>query len=454
MISVLFIFNSKGDVLMSKMFKEGVKRNVSDVFRIQVINAAARAPSGTTSTQARDVRLPVLTLGSTSFLYIRSGSLWFVAVTRSNQDSLVILEFLFTWISLLKQLTKSGTLSEENIVANFSTIYEMLDEMLEFGYPTNMDPSHLTSVVPGLSGVRFDNDAGSHSKSGKTSADTKATNTQMDHSDDAHVVSWREPGIKYRRNEIFLNVDEKIHVLMDAKGESLRSYIDGAITMKTHLSGMPVCRFGFSDNKYHNDLGTTLDDFKFHNCVDLPKYDSEQVIRFVPPDGTFQLMTYHVASSFNLPFRVVPQITELDDKLMFKIRLRSTYGPKMAATGVLLRIPTPNGVTKNSISCSNGNAKFNPEENVVNWRFNKFYGDLEQVLTVDLDFPLNGFNLPDQPGHNLAWAKPPITLDFTMEMFNASGFAVKFLKVVEKSNYRTIKWVKYTTQSGSYDIRL
>lgn len=40
-------------------------------------------------------------------------------------------------------------------------------------------------------------------------------------------------------------------------------------------------------------------------------------------------------------------------------------------------------------------------------------------------------------------------------MFTASGLIVRFLKVFEKSNYHSIKWVRYLTKaSGSYQIRV
>lgn len=38
-------------------------------------------------------------------------------------------------------------------------------------------------------------------------------------------------------------------------------------------------------------------------------------------------------------------------------------------------------------------------------------------------------------------------------MFTASGLVVRFLKVFEKSGYDSIKWVRYMTKAGSYEIR-
>lgn len=40
-------------------------------------------------------------------------------------------------------------------------------------------------------------------------------------------------------------------------------------------------------------------------------------------------------------------------------------------------------------------------------------------------------------------------------MFTSSGLTVRFLKVFEKSNYHSIKWVRYLTKaSGTYQIRV
>lgn len=440
-MNALFIFNSKGDVLMSKFYREGVKRNVSDVFRIQVINSASRSRTG--STAGKDLRLPVLTLGSTSFLYIRSGYLWVVAVTRSNQDALLVFEFLFNLVDLLKLAFASPlalALAEENITNNFTAIFDILDELAEFGFPTNLEPSYLTSVVPSLAGLKISDDGG------KKSLGDKKSKPSLDSVYDPNSISWREAGIKYRKNEIFLNVDEKVHALLNSRGEIVQSNIDGAIVMKSHLSGMPVCRFGFSNESVLDNLldAITLDDFKFHKCVELDKYDADQVIRFVPPDGTFQLMTYHIASTASLPFHLHSSVKTNGDKVSLKVRLRSTFSSKLSATNVVIKVPLPNGVTRSSITSSNGKAKIVPEDEAVQWKLSRFYGDAEHDLTIDLGVDRLDFG----------WSKPSITMDFTLEMYSASGLAVNFLKVTEKSNYRTVKWVKYTTQSGSYEIRL
>lgn len=54
-----------------------------------------------------------------------------------------------------------------------------------------------------------------------------------------------------------------------------------------------------------------------------------------------------------------------------------------------------------------------------------------------------------------AWSRPPISIDFQVLMFTASGLLVRFLKVFEKTNYNSVKWVRYLTRAnGSYLIRI
>ncbi len=42
-----------------------------------------------------------------------------------------------------------------------------------------------------------------------------------------------------------------------------------------------------------------MDDLKFHQCVDMNKFQNERVIEFTPPDGSFELMTYRLNTQVN-----------------------------------------------------------------------------------------------------------------------------------------------------------
>jgi AP-2 complex subunit mu-1 len=51
------------------------------------------------------------------------------------------------------------------------------------------------------------------------------------------AVGHRREGIKYKKNEVFLDIIESINLLMSAKGTVLRSDVMGKVMMKCFLSG-------------------------------------------------------------------------------------------------------------------------------------------------------------------------------------------------------------------------
>ena len=55
---------------------------------------------------------------------------------------------------------------------------------------------------------------------------------------------------------------------------------------------------------------------------------------------------------------------------------------------------------------------------------------------------------------DLATHPTPDAPSVQVPMFAASGLHVRFLKVFEKSNYQTIKWVRYITKAGQYQHRI
>jgi AP-3 complex subunit mu len=39
-----------------------------------------------------------------------------------------------------------------------------------------------------------------------------------------------------------------------------------------------------------------LDDVSFHPCVRFKRWESERILSFIPPDGNFRLLAYHVSA--------------------------------------------------------------------------------------------------------------------------------------------------------------
>jgi len=273
------------------------------------------------------------------------------------------------------------------------------------------------------------------------------------------AVDWRQQGHKYRKNEVFIDALEAVNLLMSNKGAVLRSDVSGKIIMKTYLSGMPECKFGMNDklvmekeakntsNRRRHGSGIAIDDVSFHRCVQLKQFDADRTISFTPPDGEFELMKYRITQNVQLPFRVIPVVSEHGrSRVEYEVQVKGTFSPKLFATHVILKIPTPKNAAKCVFNPSLGKAKYNPGQNAIIWKIKKFPGDGSYVLKGEVRMVAS---VEDKQ-----WSRPPITMEFQVPMFTASGLHVRFMKVFEKSNYETVKWVRYMTRAGQYQIRI
>ncbi|XP_039044776.1 AP-1 complex subunit mu-2-like [Hibiscus syriacus] len=89
-----------------------------------------------------------------------------------------------------------------------------------------------------------------------------------------------------------------MNVLLNSNGQIIRSDVVGELKMRTYLSGMPECKLGLNDRVLLEAQGRTtkgkttdLEDIKFHQRVRLARFENDRTISFIPPDGSFDLMT-------------------------------------------------------------------------------------------------------------------------------------------------------------------
>ena len=74
-----------------------------------------------------------LIIAVSQYLYIRHSNLYLLALTKRNTNAAEILLFLHKIVEVFTEYFK--VLEEESIRDNFVIIYELLDEMMDFGYP-------------------------------------------------------------------------------------------------------------------------------------------------------------------------------------------------------------------------------------------------------------------------------------------------------------------------------
>ncbi|KAL2863444.1 AP-2 complex subunit mu [Aspergillus lucknowensis] len=449
MLSGILIFNQKGENLIFRAFRNDCRPRLADIFRIQVISNP-------------QVRSPILTLGSTTFSHVKHENIYLVAVTKSNANAALIFEFLYRLVLLGKSYF--GKFDEEAVKNNFVLIYELLDEILDFGYPQNTETDTLKMYIT-TEGV-------------KSAIANNPTDSSRITQQATGALSWRRADVKYRKNEAFVDVIEDVNLLMSATGTVLRADVNGQIVMRAYLSGTPECKFGLNDRLLldndaagpggstrggslgggENKMGVgsaktraaagsvTLEDCQFHQCVKLGRFDADRIISFVPPDGEFELMRYRATENVNLPFKVHPIVREIGTtKVEYSVAIKANYSSKLFATNVIIRIPTPLNTAKTTERTSQGRAKYEPEHNNIVWKIARFSGGSEYVLTAEAALT----SMTNQK----AWSRPPLSLSFSLLMFTSSGLLVRYLKVFEKNNYSSVKWVRYMTRAGSYEIR-
>ena len=76
---------------------------------------------------------PVLTDKDVTFIWIRVNNIYIVAVARGNPNVALVLTFLHKLKVVFESYFKE--LEDESLRDNFVITYELLDEMMDFGYP-------------------------------------------------------------------------------------------------------------------------------------------------------------------------------------------------------------------------------------------------------------------------------------------------------------------------------
>ena len=269
-------------------------------------------------------------------------------------------------------------------------------------------------------------------------------------------MSWRSEGIKHRKNEIFLDVIERLNLLVAGNGTVLNSEIIGAIKMKSFLSGMPELKLGLNDKLMFEATGrpmtrgkaVELEDIKFHQCVRLARFENDRTISFIPPDGEFDLMTYRLSTHVK-PLIWVEAVVEphSHSRIEYMIKAKSQFKSRSVANNVDIIIPVPHDVDSPSFKSSIGTVTYLPDRNVIVWSIKQFNGAREYLMRAH-------FGLPSVSSEDPEHWKAPIEVKFEIPYFTVSGIQVRYPKIIEKSGYQALPWVRYITQNGDYQLRM
>ena len=253
------------------------------------------------------------------------------------------------------------------------------------------------------------------------------------------LTPWRKKGIKHTKNEIYMDVVEKVYCLVNANCNTVYSEVRGSVKVKCNLSGMPICTLGLNDKAYFEVIGKynesmsnktiEMDDIKFHNCVNMNKFDSDREIEFIPPDGEFELMNYRLDVDLKPLFWVEVLIDQKSDtRYDYEIKARTNYKARSTATNTDIMIPVPNDILKADCKPSLGTATWDSGKESVVWNIKNFQGQVETYMKCSFTFPSVRI---DDPHRHL---KKPISVSFDIPYFTVSGIQVRYLKILEEND--------------------
>ncbi|XP_016511163.1 AP-1 complex subunit mu-2-like isoform X1 [Nicotiana tabacum] len=422
--SALFLLDMKGRCLICRDYRGDVSAQQVEKFFSKLLEKEGDVESDG----------PVCYENGVNYMFIQHNNIYLMAASRQNSNAASLLLFLHRVVDVFKHYFEE--VEEESLRDNFVVVYELLDEMMDFGYPQYTEAKILSEFI-------------------KTDA-YRMEVTQHPPMAVTNAVSWRSEGVFYKNNEVYLDVVEHVNLLVNSNGQLIRSEVNGALKMRAYLSGMPECKLGLNDRLILEAQGRPtkgksidLDDIKFHQCVRLARFENDRTISFIPPDGSFDLMTYRLSTQVKPLIWVEAQVERHSrSRVEMSVKARSQFKERSTATNVEIELPVPSDAMNPNIRTSMGYAKYAPERDAVVWKIKSFPGNKDYMLRAEFRLPsvISEDTPPDR--------KAPIRVKFEIPYFTVSGIQVRYLKIIEKSGYQALPWVRYITMAGEYELRL
>lgn len=425
-ISCLTIIDKKGKPILFRSYKNDVTNACLDVLNQKLLEFDPDAgPS-------------LIVAEEMAFFFLRHGNIMIVALTQENANALMIFSFLNSFLALLSECFTQ--VDADRVRDNSILIYELMDEVIDNGHPLVTDfkalKAHVTSAA-----TQLDRSTQPSKRVDKPAVAVSA-------------VAWRTGTPKYSKNEVYLDVVEKINMVIGSAGQVLKSEVEGAMCMDCRLTGTPELILGINDKKFlelspdrANRKGADVLDLKFHQCVRLARFENDRTISFIPPDGKFDLISYRMESTFKSLFSAeIVYDKQTETKLHFHVKAKSLYKEKVAATFLELLVPVPAEAQNLRVKLSAGSFKYLPEDDVIAWKVPSVAGKRELHAEVRLD-------VPTLAPKSAAFKSRPIGVQFEIPYYTLSGLNVKYLKISEQAKYNAMSWVRYVARNGDFVIR-
>ncbi|CAF1127314.1 unnamed protein product [Rotaria sp. Silwood1] len=422
MIDSLFIINETGDAFMEKHWKTVISKSICDYF----YEAQKKCVN------PEDIP-PVIATPHHYLINIYRNNLYFIAIVTNEVPPLFVIEFLHRIMDIFEDYF--GECTEKSIKDNYVIVYELLDEMLDSGLPLATETNILKELIKPPNLLRK-----------VTSFVTRdSTNATLPSKGLSHIP-WRPLDIYYRNNEALFDVVEEIDAIIDQHGAIVMSEIQGYIDCCIKLSGMPDLTLTFVNPNL-------FDDVSFHPCVRLRKWENEHVLSFIPPDGNFRLISYHIAiqNAISIPISVKHHIQYREGS---SGRFELTVEPKQimgkSLEDVIIECTMPKNVLNCTLTPSQGKSIFDPVKKILVWTI----GKIETKTQISTNLPTIRGNIFLVTGQSIPESNPILNISFKIHQLAISGIRVQRVDMYGEE-YKPFKGIKYitTVKKGRFQIR-
>ena len=515
-IEQFYILSARGDSIIFRDFRTDSTKLISTVelFYTYITNKSIE-PIG-----------HVFTSNYINYIWLRKNTMYFVLTTRYNINPTLCVELLIQLTHTIKDFC--GTLTEDTIRLNFVLVYELLDEIIDYGYiqttttdylksyvfntpivysDKSMTTNALSNTVDTISSVTnnvVNNLVNNSNLKSIVSSGTSSTATHTNHSNHKTTPSTSvdKPVVnsittnnasvtEQRKNEIYVDIYEKVTAIFNSNAVCTHSTIDGRIQIKSYLYGKPALKLALNENLVirsqhigdeqlhnYNTNHVVLDDCLYHHSIDLHEFDTNKMLHFNAVDGEYTLMNYRINgnhstndtnnhnNNYQLPFRMYPHL-ELMDTYRFELllQLRNEISTQYYAGNVSIHVNIPDSATAVSAELRNDKTQsyeYNQSTHKFVWKIKKIKGESDEQcrIKITLNTITNTINLIQ-----LRKQINSIVINFEIPMYTPSGLTVRYLRINDSnSNHNNntthnketqpYRWVRYVCRSQSYVVRL
>lgn len=414
MLQCIFLLSDSGEVMLEKQFTgHRVDRSICGWFWDQSI---AQGDSFKSS--------PVIA-SPTHYLFqvVREG-ITFLACTQVEMPPLMAIEFLCRVADVLTDYL--GDLNEDVIKDNFIIVYELLDEMIDNGFPLTTEPNILREMIapPNIVSKMLSVVTGNSSNVSNTLPGATSS-----------CVPWRTTDLKHTSNEVYFDLVEEMDAIINRDGALVKCEIYGEVQVKSHLSGIPDLTLSFANPSILNDV-------RFHPCIRLRPWESNQILSFVPPDGEFKLMSYRVKKLKNTPIYVKPQLSSDSGtcRISVLVGIRSDPGKPIDSVNVEFQLPP--GVSSADLTSNHGTVNILSNKTCL-WSLGRIPKDKAPSMSGTLVL---------ETGLQRLQVFPSFQVSFRIMGIALSGLKIDKLDMKNLPS-RLYKGFRAVTRAGEYEVR-